>query len=246
MQHRRAFTLIELLVVVAIITTLIAILLPALATSKRTAKEAVCGTDIRMLIVTSITYAHGSVGWLPQMQDKAGTSFTQSHAYWSYPYWRKLLRDDYGVQRQHYYSASNDVWRDDDLYYWGWDGSDVETATHMVMGRFYFGTANLVDRDDFKNAVVDPAIPTNGRLFASKTNHKANVDLLWTDLNRSWGGYFINGGNRFGANHMYTQESNTPDGTHLGHVDGSVTWSGRDEIKLRIQYPTPNFADLYW
>ena len=246
MRQRRGFTLIELLVVVAIITSLIAILLPALSKSRQTAKEVTCGVDIRMMTVTCLTYANEEAGWFPQLQNTGSGSSTQPYPYWSYPYWRRLLESNYGIQRNHWESPTNETWNDDELYYWGWDGTDPDTATHMVYARFYFGTANLVDRDAFKAGVVDPTISTDGRIFRSKANQKASVDLLWTDLNRSWGGLFFSGGNRFGANHMYSPGTNKPDGNHLGHVDGSVEWATRDEIKIRIQYPTPSFADLYW
>jgi prepilin-type N-terminal cleavage/methylation domain-containing protein len=54
--RRRAFTLIELLVVVAIIATLIAILLPALRSSRIQAKRTACASNLRQAGIAVRSY----------------------------------------------------------------------------------------------------------------------------------------------------------------------------------------------
>ncbi|MFA9477933.1 type II secretion system protein [Phycisphaerales bacterium AB-hyl4] len=56
-RGRRGFTLIELLVVISIIALLIAILLPALAASRETARAITCGSNQRQLMLATHMYA---------------------------------------------------------------------------------------------------------------------------------------------------------------------------------------------
>lgn len=61
-----AFTLIELLVVVAIIATLIAILLPALASARQAAWTTQCLSNQRQIGLAMMMYADDHRGWVPR------------------------------------------------------------------------------------------------------------------------------------------------------------------------------------
>src|SRR5690606_9872260 len=54
------FTLIEVLVVVAIIALLLAILVPSLSNARRQARQAVCSSNLRQLVLANASYAQSN------------------------------------------------------------------------------------------------------------------------------------------------------------------------------------------
>ena len=68
-ENRRGFTLIELLVVVAIITLLVAILLPSLSRANELARRAVCGHRLRTIGTGVVQYALRNKGFMPSYND---------------------------------------------------------------------------------------------------------------------------------------------------------------------------------
>lgn len=88
-----AFTLIELLVVISIIALLVGILLPALGAARRTARNAVCLSNIRQITVAQLSYAQDNRSFLPAALSPPVASLGNKRVHWPISVWSYLNSD---------------------------------------------------------------------------------------------------------------------------------------------------------
>lgn len=79
-----AFTLIELLVLLAIISVLIAILLPSLSAARENAKTVQCLSNLRQMATATLAYTHTSGGYYPLGYWNSSNSSTYTSMNWDY------------------------------------------------------------------------------------------------------------------------------------------------------------------
>jgi len=116
-QTSRAFTLIEMLVVIAILLILMTVVMPTGKMMMRKATEVQCASDIRTLGMWTHSWSSDNDGRLPDLNIRPsdGRSHSQ-YSYWTWTEWRDIMTKDYGLGRELFYSASNDVWNRDDFW----------------------------------------------------------------------------------------------------------------------------------
>jgi prepilin-type N-terminal cleavage/methylation domain-containing protein len=241
MRPRQGFTLIELLVVISIVALLIALLLPALAMTRRATREMLCSTNVKSLTATSLQAAAEAKEVLPDMKAKGDSSGHNLH--WISGAWRDKLRTDYGVKRQAIYSPTNDLWNDDEFYWWG-VGTPNANAD-CVPGYMYFGNRSWLNTqmtfDKIQAKPVGAVLPT----FPTRLGDKPVWEYVWTDLNRQLAlGQWVTPTDperRWGANHMYVRDQ-WPSGSHVGYTDGHVKWTDGKKMLMRVQ----GGAYFYW
>ena len=239
--------------VVAIISLLAALIMPSLQRARLITKETICGGDTRSLVQATLVYATEFRDELPDLSLEPDTKAGLIPTYWTWPQWRRIFERKYGITHRQWYSLSNPRWGLDRFYYWGWDGNDPDTATHMVMGRFYFGSGRWLNSDSVWNAMIDRPSADRRPLFPSRVSTKSYYKMLWTDLNRQWPAgpedWWVTPGDpdRWGANHLYNKHAgelgNWPEGSHVGYLDGSVGWTEGADIELRM---TLGGSEYYW
>jgi len=93
MKHRRAFTLIELLVVISIIALLVGILLPALGAARKSARNAVCLSNIRQITVGLLSYAQENKSHLPAALSTPVADLSNRRAHWQVSAWSFITSD---------------------------------------------------------------------------------------------------------------------------------------------------------
>ena len=244
-RGRGGFTLIELLVVISIIALLIALLLPALAKTRETARRTICGAYLHQWSVAMVTYAVEADGRYPPADNVRGLFAMRPG---NLRFFGSNEAEALDVMRKHpffqWYDAQSEFWACPNLvqaggmypYYWNTNHNSIE----MQMGYQYLGNGGTQNSEfgmpvnwegwtEAAHAPAGPDDPPEWNLMADwvyRTNYSSPV---W--LSRQVA-HLVGGGGRSinVATNAIPGIVADPEGGNQLYNDASVRWASWDEM----------------
>lgn len=208
------FTLIELLVVVAIITVLIAILLPSLVNARNTAKQVACLSNARQLGIISTMWASDNTNWTPP-----GT-------------WRVKFADGYGFNETKLRCPSV---RGEPEGAGGGFGSNLGYGLNAnLINPISFMTP-------YWGGTGSPWYDKNGRIKIQQAALPADV-ILYMDSTTYYGGYWQNYTFAYTLYAYNRHTIRTMQGANIVFLDGHAEFKDRNWIEEPSSSPVNNIG----
>jgi prepilin-type N-terminal cleavage/methylation domain-containing protein/prepilin-type processing-associated H-X9-DG protein len=218
MGRKKSFTLIELLVVVAIISVLVAILLPALAAAREASGRVVCGANLKQLSSGHLMYTDDHFGKMIYCPTEAG-AWPDIWPEQLYPYVRDpktfiCTRDkapgDFNFWGRPHPNLSGCSYMINEYVICRWSISDVVLCS---------GLLSKVSYPERKPLLMDGKFP-----FLS--GPVGRMDIIW-------GGYL-------GSRYDIGRHEHGRAGSNVGFIDGHVEFVPEESFSLYWLYPDPD------
>jgi len=169
----RGFTLIEILVVIGIVAVLIGILIPVLSSARKTAKSAVCMSNMRQLATATTSYQNDNNRHFPQPSRDNGITSDPDKAVW----YNAL---DYYVGNSPKSGATNDrndnAYKQDPIWFDAPNfGLDLDNVRTIKMNEFlgWIGSATTPPSE--------PTSPNPYKFYRGSKISKPSQTVLYVD-----------------------------------------------------------------
>ena len=215
---KRGFTLIELLVVISIIALLIAILLPALSASKKSASRVQCLSNSRQWVQAIYSYAVDNDGELI-----AGDAPNASRTWvWFYQESWETLRDGYGLLEGSGCTAFDD---NPPPYFYV---DNFQGSSYTVTGWVYWGNRAdewMAEPYVTPKTIDDPNLATSNTLLNCFHYNQADLGAKWRSVSPH-----ISAST---DTHAFLEKGEAWvefEGMNTGYMDGSASWTPGSEL----------------
>lgn len=222
MRNQKAFTLIELLVVISIIALLIGILLPALSSARRTARQMQNSTQIRGIHAAMVTFAQGNKTYYAGM-DPDG-QLTTANGDLEGPETRNIL---YTLMNAGFFPGEYAVAPVDDKISWtgnpagGTNGVTVANYSHSILGINDAAAGDSGERrKEWRDTLNSEAIILGDRAV-DDGDALATARSIWTSDEGTW-----NGSVGWNDNHVTLEQAHNAFLTSYGNGQPNITAAG--------------------
>ncbi len=245
------FTLIELLIVIAIITILVAMLLPALNKAREKAKQAICRSNLKQDGLALFSYANDYNSYLPVTTDSACSQLdfvnalpeNSSNAAVVGP--GEVLWQYLGKNGRPLFCPSNPS-RGYDIYksYFNYAGHIRGAGTDTLWTGYAYCGRNQDPHLKKADGTLYPFLP-----YIRK---QTSADVLMADFTRSFvananaadAKYLVSGEYWDFANNSHITNSIYPVGGNVLYYDGHATWIPFSNMSRRVRAYYENYS--YW